>query len=607
MIAMRHTRWLGALALTGALALAGPVAALEQLKLSVQPAPGTAADDQPLTALLKAASALYAARSDARTDPQDLVSAALADYAGLLEVLYGAGHYGGVISIRIDGREAAGIPPLSPPTRIDTIEIRIDPGPPFRFGAVDIAPRAPGSTLPDNAARGARARASALREATTGAVNDWRGAGHAFAKVAAQDVTADHAKQRLSARIRLAPGPRLRFGRLQVTPGSAVRPERIRAIAGLPTGKVFSPDALETSANRLRRSGAFRSVTLAEGKQAGEGDTLNITATVVDEKPRRIGAGAELSSMEGLRLSGYWLHRNLLGGAERLRVEAEIAGIAGQSGGIDSELSARFDKPAILGPDTGLFVHGDIKDLDEKTFKSREVRIGAGMSRRFSDELTGELGVDLSYADITDDLGQREFTLLSTPGSLLWDRRDDILSPTSGTFVQFEAEPFARLNGNSAGAQLIADARAYRAFGADKGAVLAGRVQLGTVIGPSIADTPPGMLFYSGGGDTVRGHPYQSLDVAQGGGVRTGGRSFAGLSGELRVGMSDKIGVVGFADAGFIAADGGFSGAGEWHAGAGVGLRYATPVGPLRLDVAAPIEGRTGDGVQIYIGIGQAF
>lgn len=607
MIATARTGLLGALALTGAMALASPVAALEQLALAVQPPQDDTSRDQPLVAPLRAASALFAARTDGRTDPQDLISAALADYAGLLEVLYGAGHYGGVISIRIDGREAARIPPLSPPTRINTIEINVDPGPPFRFGAVDIAPRAPGSTLPDTAARGQRARATALREATTGAVNDWRGAGHAFAKVSDQDVTADHAAGRLSARIRLAPGPRLRFGQLHVTPGSAVRPERIRAIAGLPTGQVFSPGALETSANRLRRSGAFRSVTLAEGKQARADDSLDVTATVVDEKPRRIGAGAELSSMEGLRLSGYWMHRNLLGGAERLRIEAEIAGIAGQSGGIDSELSARFDKPAILGPDTGLFLHGDIKDLDEKTFKSREARIGAGISRRFSDQLTGELGVDLSYADITDDLGQREFTLISAPGNLVWDRRDDILSPTTGTYLRLEAEPFTRLNGGGAGAQLVADARAYRAFGAKQRAVLAGRVQLGTVLGPSVAETPPGMLFYSGGGDTVRGQPYQSLDVAQGGGVRTGGRSFAGLSGELRVATSRKIGIVGFADAGFIGADGGFSGAGDWHAGAGVGLRYDTPVGPLRLDVAAPVEGRTGDGVQIYIGIGQAF
>lgn len=607
MTAARIKGLIGALALTGVFALSGPVAALEQLSISVQQAPANAADDGPLTGPLKAASALYSARADERTDPQDLVSAALADYAALLEVLYAAGYYGGVISIRIDGREAARIPPLSPPDRIDTIEISVDPGPPFRFGTIEIVPRAPESTLPDATRSGRRARATALREATSAAVRDWRGAGHALAEVAAQDVTADHAKSRLSARIRLDPGPRLRFGQLRVAPGSNVRPERIRAIAGLPRGQVFSPDALETSTKRLRRTGTFRSVNLSEGETAKDDGTLDVTATIVDEKPRRFGAGAELSSLEGLHLSGYWLHRNLLGGAERLRIEAEVGGIAGQSGGIDSELSARFDKPAILGADTGLFVHADIRDLDEKTFRSREIRIGAGISQRFSDQLTGELGVDLSYADIDDDLGQRDFALISLPGNLVWDRRDDMLSPTTGTYLQFKAEPFAGLNQNNSGARLVSDARAYWALGEAQRTVLAGRVQLGTVLGPAIGDTPPGMLFFSGGGDTVRGQPYQSLDVDHGGGVRTGGRSFAGLSGEVRVGMTDKIGIVGFADAGFIGADGGFSGSGDWHAGAGLGLRYDTPVGPLRLDVAAPADGSTGDGIQIYIGIGQAF
>ena len=86
---------------------------------------------------------------------------------------------------------------------------------------------------------------------------------------------------------------------------------------------------------------------------------------------------------------------------------------------------------------------------------------------------------------------------------------------------------------------------------------------------------------------------------------RGGGRSFAAASGELRYGVTDTIGVVAFADAGYVGAE--LFEDGEWHAGAGLGLRYKTPVGPIRLDVAGPVAGDTGDGVQIYIGIGQAF
>ena len=112
--------------------------------------------------------------------------------------------------------------------------------------------------------------------------------------------------------------------------------------------------------------------------------------------------------------------------------------------------------------------------------------------------------------------------------------------------------------------------------------------------------------WQSGGGGTVRGQPYRSLDAAYDG-TDLGGRSFAGLSGELRVGVTETISVVGFYDTGFVGPDPGSFEDGNWHAGAGLGLRYDTTIGPLRLDVAGPVSGETGDGVQIYLGIGQAF
>ena len=133
-------------------------------------------------------------------------------------------------------------------------------------------------------------------------------------------------------------------------------------------------------------------------------------------------------------------------------------------------------------------------------------------------------------------------------------------------------------------------------------------MQFGAILGSDIAATPRDYLFYSGGGGTVRGHPYQSLGVSvlNGGTVRSGGTSFLGLSGEARVGITQKIGLVGFYDAGFIGAGDLFTD-GEWHAGAGLGLRYDTGIGPIRFDVAMPVSGDTGDGVQIYVGIGQSF
>jgi len=153
--------------------------------------------------------------------------------------------------------------------------------------------------------------------------------------------------------------------------------------------------------------------------------------------------------------------------------------------------------------------------------------------------------------------------------------------------------------------RLYGDARGYRSFNNGR-IVLAGRLQLGSILGSELDETYPDFLFYSGGGDTVRGQPYQSLGVKLSNGLTAGGRGFAGTMLEVRARFTDTLGGVLFTDAGFLSSDS-LGGDGEWHAGAGIGVRYATPIGPLRFDVAFPVEGDTGDGVQIYIGIGQAF
>ncbi|MEO0664430.1 MAG: BamA/TamA family outer membrane protein, partial [Pseudomonadota bacterium] len=148
------------------------------------------------------------------------------------------------------------------------------------------------------------------------------------------------------------------------------------------------------------------------------------------------------------------------------------------------------------------------------------------------------------------------------------------------------------------------DLRGYRSVG--ESTVIAGRAQIGSVFMTSIEDTPPDFLFFSGGGGTVRGQGFQSLAIDGAGGT-SGGRSFAGLSLELRQGISDSIGLVGFFDVGYIGESSDLQGGGD-HSGAGLGLRYITPLGPLRVDVGVPVGGSSdGSDYGLYIGLGQAF
>lgn len=586
------------LAATGALAL-------DPVRFSV------AGGDDALTEALADASLVVSARKDGRTGAQDVIAAANADYAKLLKVLYERGYYGGVIDIEVDGQEAGRLSPFAKKAQVTDVLIRVDPGQPFTFATARIAPLAPETELPDGFARGKRARARVVKRAVDAGVTGWREVGRAKAELADQDLVADHADSTLSARLVLRPGPEVRFGELRQTTPSAVRPERLQEIAGLPTGERFSPDDLETSAKRLRRTGAFKSVSLTEAETLRAGDVMDIKMNVADEKPRRFGFGAEVSSNEGAGVSAFWLHRNILGGAERLRFDAAISGIGSQTGGthggIDYELGGRFERPATFGADTTLFVFGKLAREDEPNYLSDSAELGFGFSRIVTDELTLEAGLSLRYSDITDALGSREFFHLLVPLKATYDSRDVPLDPSKGYYAQAEVTPFISLDGKDSGGRVYLDGRAYREL--DDGGLftLAGRLQFGSILGASLSETPQDFLFYSGGGDTVRGQPYQSLGVPQGGGEITGGRSFVGASAELRMDLAGNFDPVAFFDVGYVGPESLYDGSGRWHSGAGLGLRYATGIGPIRLDVGLPVSGSTDDGAQIYIGIGQAF
>lgn len=564
--------------------------------------------DNTLETALQRASLLQTARSEGISDPFEVFTIARAEYGQLIGIFYEAGYYAPSISVRIDGREAADISPLSPPQSINQIEIIANPGPAFVFGRTALGPVAAGSSLPGGFAEGQTARSTVIRDATSDAVDGWRDQGHAKAEPVDQEITARHPGNVLDVAVQIAPGPRLRFGQLRPDGHVRTRPNRIVKIAGLPTGEVYSPRELQRAAERLRRTGTFSSVALRDAETANPDGTLDINAALVEAPLRRIGAGAEYDTEAGVKLSAFWLHRNLLGGAERFRVEGMVGGIGARSGKLDYKLQLDFSRPATFTPDTTLNLGALIETENESDFEARRLRLNLDLEHRLSDELTfsGGLGLLLERADFGPGFAiQRDYKLLLLPLAVTWDRRDSDRKPTRGFYLQGDLTPFLGLQGSDSGARIYADARAYRGFGEDSGVVLAGRAQVGAVFGASLDRTPRDLLFYSGGGGSVRGQPFRSLGVTSGG-VRSGGRGFAALSTEVRVRATETIGVAAFADAGYV-SEGAFSGQSDWHAGAGLGLRYDTPIGPLRLDVGYPVAGTTGRGFQLYLGIGHAF
>lgn len=544
---------------------------------------------------------------EADTTPDDLLAAARADYRRVLAELYNRGYFAPVVSIRVDGQEASALSPFARLAQVGRIVVNVEPGPQFEFGQTGLAPLPSGVARPEYFTRGETATLERLRDAASYGVDAWRQRGHAKASLARQKITANQRARRIDADLTLAPGPQLRFGRLIITGTERLRPERAREIAGLPGGEVFDPEDLETSADRLRRTGVFRSVSLQEAETANPDGTLDIEAELLEQKPRRFGFGAEVSSLEGATISAFWLHRNLLGGAERFRVDGEVSDIGVDLDGVDYKLSFSLSRPATFHPDQTLELGLDLASINDPAYASDRIAARAGLERRYTDRLTVSYGVEVMRARTRDVFGTRDFLLLSLPVEAEYDRRNDILNPTRGYYIEAGITPFAGADPVGAGIRLTADARAYRGLGSEDRFVLAGRVMMGSVIGPDLADTPPDFLFFSGGGGTVRGHAFQSLGVPQPGGI-SGGRSLLVASAELRARVRDKWQVVGFYDAGFVGAGSTPGVDAMWHAGAGLGIRYDTGLGPIRLDVATPVSG--GDAferAEIYVGIGQSF
>ena len=539
---------------------------------------------------------------------QDITAAARADYGRLIGILYEDGFFAPVISIQLDGREASEISLFSAPARVDRVDIIIDTGAPFRLGQAQIGPLAPDTRLPQGFRPGGPATTPLLRDTTRAALEAWQDLGHATADLAEQRITANHRAALLDVAIQLEPGPVIRFGALLPEGQERMRTERILAIAGLPVGEVYSPRALARAEERLRDTGAFSAVALRLAEPSA-GDVADVAA-LLDEAPlRRLGFGAEIASDEGIRLSAYWLHRNLFGGAERLRFDLEVSGIddIASGDGIDTELTARFDRPASFGPDTSLSLEAVAVLLREPTFRIEGFGLEGQLFHRLSDRVTLNGGLGLSFSQIEDGFGRRDITRLTLPLGATYDSRDNAIDARTGSFGQLTLTPFHVLSG-SGGTRLTLDGRGYWPLGADGATRLAARVQFGAVAGGALTDIPPDDLFFSGGSGTVRGHAYHSLGAVQAGRA-SGGRGFAGLSGELRHDFGEtRFGIVGFVDAGQISAEAWGQGSSDWHAGAGLGLRYRTPFGPIRVDLATPVSGtRAGGDLYLYIGIGQAF
>lgn len=578
--------------------------------------------DTALEGALKSASSLWNNREDPASGQAGLISRAKGDYRRILAALYDAGYYGGYISITLHGREAADLTLATDLPAPVPVTVSIDTGPAFLFGALSFVNPPPPpdqrrSRAPTFASidfqTGQPARASIVDRASVLAVGQWRNRGHPKAAETGREVIADHADDTLDVRLALDPGREAHYGPRKVTGTTRVDPEFIEFMTGLPEGRRFSADEVADSEARLGRLGVFRTTRIEEAPEILPDGGLPLTIKVEDRKPRTLGFGGTYSTLDGLGLEAYWLHRNLLGRAEQLRFDASVSGLLESINpdDFDYSLGVSFLKPGVYRPDTNFVTGALAQRLDYDNYRETSIGANIGVTQQFGNRLTGDLGLNASRARFEDIFGTREFTILGITGNLTYDSRNDPLDATRGIYVSGMVQPFYEAERDNPGIRGTIEGRAYKSLVGEDKFVMAGRLKLGSYYGPGAAESPPDLLFFTGGGGSVRGYAYRSIGVpttVDGSEGTVGGRGLFEGSAEARLRFTDTMGAVGFADAGFVTANPRFAGDNELRVGVGAGFRYFTGFGPLRVDVATPLDRRPQDSIiALYIGIGQAF
>lgn len=574
--------------------------------------------------IIESSSNLYADKDKPASGAAGLLAKARGDYRRILAALYADGRYGGTISILVDGREASDIPPDAELPDNVKVAIDVDPGPQFLFSKTSIVNMtAPVEKTRDQIktpqeigfADGQVAYSSKILQAEGLAIKAWQERGHAKARLKSETITANHENSTVAAELEIDPGPVAHYGPLTVRGTRRLDPEFIAWMTGLKEGEQYSPDQLEKAKKRLSRLEVFRAMTFQEAEEINPDGSLPMTLAVQERLPRRFGVGADYSTLDGFGFESYWMHRNLFGRAERLRLEAKVKGIGGsQSDSFNPKnytylLGASFTKPGVFTPDTdftaGLSARREVLDAYTET----SVTAKAGFNHIFSDTLTGSAYANIMQARFEDDYyGKREFTTVGLQGNLLYDGRDSIVDPTRGFYSEIYLEPFYEVKGGTFATKFTAEGRAYYGLGATNRVVLAGRAKIGTIAGGSIENLPPDKLFFAGGGGSVRGYAYRNIGVDVGDGKIVGGRSLVEASGEVRTRVTETIGAVAFVDAGYVGKDSMPRFSEKLRVGVGGGFRYITGLGPIRLDVAMPLDRRSGDPkYAFYVGIGQSF
>lgn len=435
--------------------------------------------------------------------------------------------------------------------------------------------------------------------------------GFATAKVGEQDILINHETLTAELVLPVTPGPVAQFGQIHVSGQPAFSAKHVGVIARFDEGDRYDQADVDDLRRAIVATGLVSAVEVTPVPR-DEGKIVDLDVKLSPAPMRTIAGELGYGTGEGVRAEASWQHRNFFNPEGALTVRG-IAGTQEQGATVTVRRNNWLRRDQILN------VQALASHVDRNAYEAKTLSLSAGFERQsnfiWHKKWTWSLGAELIASDERDTIEatgverRRTFFIGAIPASLGYDGSDDLLNPTKGFRLSGRVSPEISLQGGAFSyVRTQVDASAYRPIG--DSVIAAGRIRLGTILGASRDRIAPSRRFYSGGGGSVRGYGYQQLGPRDIDGNPIGGRSLAEFSLEARVRLKSfggNFGVVPFIDGGTLSTDA-LPELKNWQIGVGLGLRYYSSFGPIRIDVGTPLNRQEGDGrIAVVVSLGQAF
>lgn len=439
--------------------------------------------------------------------------------------------------------------------------------------------------------------------------------GYPYANVTDREVIADQETKAISVILFIDSGPLVKFGCTSISGNCRVKDRFFRKKVAWRYGETYSPCLITRTQNELELSNLFTSVSVVLPEEPPEEDgEVPITIEVKEGKPRSIGGGINYETNRGPGFGANWEHRNLTGIGDKFSVKGDIW------------YDKQFGRLSYIIPDWGrkkqkLIWSADYLREIDVGYHEKSYSFGATVARPVNYYLQFAYGLMYQHL-INTDIHEKKrhqtqksddetFNLFKSPISFNWNYSNSILDPTSGYRMRLRAIPAYNFTGRQIFYDInLMSASYYLPLDKCHRFVLAGQVTLGMIFGPQKDLIPRSELFDAGTDKLLRGYKYKTVSPLDNTFKPTGGRSMMIYSLEGRYRQSQDIGWVLFWDFGNVYSNRLPNLSKKFLHSVGVGFRYFTPVGPIRLDIAFPLDKRPHvdkSSYQGYLSIGQAF